>query len=76
MSTQDAMTWEELADLPATVGIVTAGRAFGLGSSVAYQLAKAGEFPCRVLRVGKKYRVARADLFRALGMEPNGDTAA
>lgn len=58
----------ELLALPVSVDVVTAGRAFGLGRSKAYELAKAGEFPCTVLKVGVAYRVTRAELLRVLGV--------
>jgi excisionase family DNA binding protein len=39
----------------------------GVGRSTAYSLARRGEFPVRLLRVGTKYRVSRADLLTYLG---------
>lgn len=62
------MTPEELLALPVSVSLITAGRAFGMGRTKAYELAKRNEFPCRVIRIGPAYRVARADLLRALGV--------
>ena len=54
-----------------SVGIVTAGRAFGLGRTLSYELAKTGRFPCRVIRVsGNTYRVPRSAIFEALGVDP------
>jgi predicted DNA-binding transcriptional regulator AlpA len=61
------MTRDELLALPVTIDLVAAGRALGLGRTLAYDLAKRGEFPVRLLRLGIKYRVARADLLRYLG---------
>jgi hypothetical protein len=63
----------ELLELPVTVDLLTAARAFGLGRTVAYSLAKRAQFPCRVFRAGGRYVVARGDLLRALGV---ADTAA
>lgn len=63
------MTPEELADLPVAVDLETAGRAFGIGRTKSHELARSGEFPCRVLRVGLKYRVPRTEIFRALGFD-------
>jgi hypothetical protein len=63
------MTMDELLALPVSVDLVTAGRAFGLGRTKAFELAQAGEFPCPVLRVGKKYRVPRSGIFKALGLD-------
>jgi hypothetical protein len=63
------MTREELLALPVSVDLVTAGRAFGIGRTVAFELARTGQFPCRVLRVGVKYRVPRSAIFEALGVD-------
>lgn len=67
------MTRQELLDLAAaspTCDLPTAGRAWRMGSNRSYELAAAGEFPCRVLRIGKKYRVPTADLLASLGIDP------
>ncbi|MER5227340.1 hypothetical protein ABT032_44710 [Streptomyces flaveus] len=61
---------DELLSLPVTVDVETAGRAFGLGRTVAYRLARDGEFPVPVMRVGNKYRVSSAELWRALRVSP------
>jgi helix-turn-helix protein len=61
------LTEAELRQLPVTIDLVTAARAFGIGRTTAYQLARAGEFPCRVIRVGRQYRVLTADLLTRLG---------
>ncbi|MER5647296.1 hypothetical protein [Streptosporangium sp. NPDC002524] len=66
--TGNAMTLEELLTLPVAVDLVTAGRAWGLGRTKAHELARAGEFPCPVQRLGNAYRVTRADLLRSLGI--------
>ncbi len=69
------MTVDELLALPVAVDLVTAGRAFMLGRTKAHDLARAGEFPCPVLRIGNAYRVTRVDLLRSLGIDPgNGET--
>jgi hypothetical protein len=60
------MSRAELLALPASIDIVTAGRAFGLGRTTAYQLARQGDFPCKVLRTGRAYRAITADLLRVL----------
>jgi excisionase family DNA binding protein len=65
------MTRAELLALPAVVDVTTAARALGLGRSTAYDLARRGEFPCRVLHIGSSYRVPTADLLRVLGIEPD-----
>lgn len=63
------MTKDELLALPVTVNLVTAGRAFGLGRTKAFELAKRDEFPCRLIRVGVKYRAPRSAILEALGIE-------
>ena len=67
---QAEMTMEELFALPPSVDLVRAGRAFGLGRTKAFELAKQDRFPCRVIRVGEKYRVPRSAIFEALGIDP------
>ncbi len=64
------MTVAELLALPVVVDITTAARALGLGRSTGYELARRGEFPCRILRVGSSYRVPTAELLRVLGITP------
>lgn len=66
--TARAMTTTELLALPVTIDLVTAGRAFGIGRSGSYDLAARGEFPCRIVRVGRALRVPRAELLRVLGV--------
>jgi hypothetical protein len=56
------LTLEEIAGLPAVTDLVTAGRALGLGRTKAYDLARAGQFPCPVIRAGKAWLVPTAGL--------------
>ncbi|WP_225878483.1 DNA-binding protein [Spongiactinospora rosea] len=62
------MSIAEVCQLPVVVDLPTAGRALGLGRTISYQLARRGEFPCRVLRAGTAYRVCTADLLALLGL--------
>ncbi|MDL4817354.1 helix-turn-helix domain-containing protein [Actinomadura opuntiae] len=62
------LTAAEIRSLPATIDLVTAGRIVGVGRTKAYQLARSGRFPCRVLRIGRNYRVCAADLIAVLGL--------
>jgi excisionase family DNA binding protein len=66
---------EELLALPASIDLVTAARALGIGRTTAYQLARAGELPVPVLRLGVRYRVPTAALLQILGIDPSEDTA-
>lgn len=63
------MSEEELFALPVSVPLVDAGRAFGMGRTKSYELAKSGKFPCKVLPVGNAYRVPKVYLLRALGYD-------
>lgn len=65
------MSLAELVALPPAVDLPTAGRAWGFGRTKSHELARAGEFPCPVLRLGHAYRVTRADLLRSLGIDPD-----
>ncbi|MFE7839478.1 MULTISPECIES: hypothetical protein [Streptomyces] len=62
------MSREELLALPVSVDLETGNRALGLGRSKGYELAKRGEYPCKVLRLGNAYRVVTADLLELLGL--------
>jgi hypothetical protein len=70
MNEQIQMSMDELLSLPVSVDLTTAGRAFGLGRTKAFELARQERFPVRVLRVGQKYRVPRSAIFEALGIDP------
>ena len=67
---REGLTRAQLLALPVTVDVPTAALALGLGRSTAYDLARRGKFPCRILRIGSSYRVPTADLLRVLGIEP------
>jgi len=64
---------DDLDDLPPTVGVETAARILGCGRTLAYQLVRRGEFPCRVLRLGRCYVIPTHELRRVLGVpDPHG----
>lgn len=73
---QSPMTRAEFDTLPLSLDLNVANRALGMGRTLGYGLAKAGNYPCRVLRVGNRYRVMKADLERALGMDSSVAAAA
>ena len=50
-----------------TCSIEEAAADLGIGRSLAYELARTGRFPVRVLRIGRLYKVPRAELERLLG---------
>lgn len=53
-----------------TVDLMTAASALGMGRTKAYELARGGEFPCRLIRIGDTYRVPTAALLELLGVAP------
>ena len=55
----------------ATVDLMTAARALGLGRTKAYELARRQQFPCRVLRICDTFRVPTAGLLELLGLVPD-----
>jgi hypothetical protein len=58
------------ADQPTVPLWPDAARAFGLGRARAFELARRGELPFVVYRLGRSWRVPTAALRRALGLEP------
>lgn len=67
------LTRGELLELPASVDLVTAGHALNLGRTKSHELARSGQFPVPVLRLGKEYRVRAADLLAFLGINPKSE---
>ncbi|GAB2327889.1 DNA-binding protein [Streptomyces variabilis] len=63
-----ALTVRELLELPAVVDVETASRALGISRSHGYNLARVDQFPCRVIRAGRSFRVPTTDLRRVLGV--------
>jgi hypothetical protein len=57
-----------LAAATPTTDIPTASAMLGMGANLGYQLATAGTFPVRVLRMGRKLRVPTADMLVLLGI--------
>jgi hypothetical protein len=68
------MTEDELLALPVSVPLVTAGRALLMGRTKSHEMARKGEFPCRVLKLGGTYVVPKAELLRVLGIEATAHT--
>ncbi|MFD4975615.1 helix-turn-helix domain-containing protein [Streptomyces sp. NPDC058424] len=59
----------EVLALPVAVDLITAARALSLGRTTAYDLARRGEFPVPLLRLGAQYRARRVDLLDVLGIQ-------
>lgn len=68
--TERGLTRDDLLALPAAIDVETASRAFGLGRTTGYALAKADKFPCKLIKAGRSYRVITADLLRVLEVTP------
>jgi hypothetical protein len=52
----------------ATVDLMTAAAALGLGRTRAYELARRDQFPCRLIRIGDTYRIPTPGLLELLGV--------
>lgn len=63
-----------MAGLPVTLDVPSAGQFLGIGRTRAYRLARSGEFPCRVLRIGGTWRVPTAGVLALLGLAVPGGT--
>ena len=58
------------------VSVEEAANLLGIGRNAAYEAAKAGRFPVRVIKLGSRYLIPRAELETLLGIEsrPDGGT--
>ena len=61
--------------LPPTLDIVSAARLLGIGRTTAYRLARHGQFPVPILRIGGRYKVPTAPLLTLLGVDARTDAA-
>lgn len=70
-----AVVWtiDAVRALPATVDVETAGAVLGIGRSKSDELAKAGQFPVRVLRIGRRYLVPTNLLLKLLGVDDDAE---
>jgi excisionase family DNA binding protein len=58
---------DEVRNGPPTVDVPPAAALIGISKSYAYELLQRGEFPCRVIRVGSRWRVPKTALLELLG---------
>jgi hypothetical protein len=65
----EVWTLERVKALGVMTNVETAAQVLGIGRTVAYRLAKDGEFPVQVLRIGHSYRVPVLRLLELLGAE-------
>jgi hypothetical protein len=59
----------------ATVDLMTAAAALGMGRTKAYDLARSGQFPCLVIRIGDAYRIPTPGLLELLGVTAEAPAA-
>lgn len=69
-------TEEGIRALGASTDLVTAAAILGIGRTTAHTLARAGEFPVPVIRVGRRYRVPVAPILRLLGLHTDSAATA
>jgi hypothetical protein len=60
-------TPEAIRQLGMTTDVATAGAILGIGRSKAYELAKTGEFPVAIMRIGRRYLVPTSAILGLLG---------
>ena len=68
-------TLDEVRRLGMTTDLETAAEVIGIGRTLAYDLAKRGAFPVRMLRLGRRVLVPVPDLLAFLGADPGRSTA-
>ena len=69
MAAARAWSVEQVRALGVTTDVVTAGSVLGFGRTTAYRLAREGQFPVPVRKVGGRYLVAVAHLLQAVGID-------
>lgn len=67
-SATSAAAWTEQAvrALGMTTDVEIAGEILGIGRTKAYEMAKNGEFPVKILRIGRRYKVSIPALLKLL----------
>jgi hypothetical protein len=75
MATHNAarQTWtpDAVRQLGLTTDLPAAAQIIGIGRTLAYDLAKTGQFPVRVLRIGGRVIVPVPDPLRYVGVSPD-----
>ncbi len=69
LPTPTRTTLDELRAAPPTLPLPEANRVLGISRGHGYTLAKRGEYPVRVLKLGATYRVVTSDLLALLGAQ-------
>lgn len=63
-----AVTEDDLEKMPVLLTVEQAAAILGISRQHAYDLIRSGEFPSRVVRVGRAHRVPKLPLLRAVGL--------
>ena len=71
-----AWTAERVRALGVVTDMATAATLLGISRTLAYQLAKDGQFPVPVIKVGRRYRVPIPGLLTLLNLDTAEPTAA
>ncbi len=69
----EVWTEQRIRALGAITDLPIAGRIFGLGRAMSYELARTNQFPVPIIRVGARYKVPVAGILTALGLPASGD---
>jgi excisionase family DNA binding protein len=69
-------TIDAVRALAAMIDIETAGAVLGIGRSKSYEMAKNGEFPVRIVRIGRRYLVPTSAILALLGIDDGSATGA
>jgi len=64
-----AWTEQAVRALGMTTDVEIAGEILGIGRTKAYEMAKNGEFPAKVLRIGRRYKVSIPALLKLLDVD-------
>jgi hypothetical protein len=69
-------TWtpEAVRGLGTRTDVTTAGSIFGLSRTQAYEALKRGDFPVRVIRIGRRVIVPVAPILGLLGLDGGDET--
>lgn len=69
------VTLDEVRLGPPMIGVAAASALIGISRSYGFELARRGEFPCRVVKVGSRYRVPKSALLALLEGDSTRETA-
>lgn len=74
MTSRRVWSLDEVQALGMTTDVPTAGSVLGISQFFSYALARRGEFPVPILRLGNRLRVSVPALLRVLEVESSPET--